>query len=225
MPIRKIQFVNEHYYHIFNRGVNKQPIFFNRKDYLRMLNTIEYYQHAGDFLKFSNYINLPSETRKDMFKQIQNLDKHVDIVSYILMPNHFHLLVKQNMEMGISRFLSNLQNSYTRYYNLKHDRTGHLFQGQFKSALIESDEQLLHVSRYIHLNPYSSALVKNIENLIDYEYSSFLEYQSNSTHSLCNKSLLINNNFFKNAGSYLDFVNNNADYQKRLSLIRHLVIE
>ena len=89
------------------------------------------------------------------------------------MPNHFHLLIKQNIDRDYD-ILSNLQNGYTKYFNTKYSRDGHLFQGPFKAVKIDSEEQLLHVSRYIHLNPYSSGMLNNITDLDNYEWASFL---------------------------------------------------
>ena len=83
------------------------------------------------------------------------------------MPNHFHLLLKQTIDNGISHFLSKFTNSYTKYFNTKYNRVGPVFQGVFKSVHIESDEQLMHLSRYIHLNPVVSAVVEK-QNLLSY---------------------------------------------------------
>lgn len=92
------------------------------------------------------------------------------------MPNHFHLLLKQTKENGISKLVANFQNSYTRYFNLKNERVGPLFQGVFKALRVKTDEQLIHVSRYIHLNPYSSSVIKSFEELKRYPWSSVEEY-------------------------------------------------
>jgi putative transposase len=139
------------------------------------------------------------------------------------MPNHFHILIKQKTDNGISKFMANIQNSYARYFNTKHKRIGPLFQGQFKAVKIESEEQLLHVSRYIHLNPYSSALVKNYEELEKYEWSSLKEYLNTTLFPFCSKDDI--QEYFKKEGSYKEFVFDNADYQKRLEEIKHLILD
>lgn len=225
MPIRKTPLVNDHYYHIFNRGVNKQQIFTNRYDYKRMMDTIRYYKYQNRHLKFSSFLNLGSSLRSEVWKMMEKSKSYIDIIAFCLMPNHFHLLIKQNLDSGVSKFLSEIQNSYTRYFNLRHDRTGHLFQGQFKSVLIQSDEQLQHVSRYIHLNPYSSAIIKSLNDLEKYEWSSIDEYLSDKDYTLCNKNYLINTNMFKTRFDYNKFVHNNADYQKQLEGIKHLTFD
>jgi len=126
------------------------------------------------------------------------------------------------MDGGISKFLSNFQNSYTRYFNTRHQRDGTLFLNQFKAVRIETDEQLIHVSRYIHLNPYASHVIKDIDRLEYYRWSSFSEYISKGD-GFVNKSLLLG--FFKNAESYKTFVFDQADYQRTLKEIEHLALE
>lgn len=150
-------------------------------------------------------------------------DKLVDIICFCLMPNHFHLLLNQLKDNGISKFMANLQNSFTRYFNTKHERIGHLLQGQFKAVLIEDDNQLLHVSRYIHLNPYSSYVVKDLESLEQYLWSSFPEYLGKVAAEICNKEIILSQ--FKDKKDYKKFVFDQADYQRRLEEIKHLVIE
>src|SRR3989344_6077012 len=146
MPSRIIPFINNHFYHIYNRGSEKRPIFENQRDYQRFLKTLIYYQIEGPKPRFSKFPSL-AITKLDENRKL------VEILAYCLMPNHFHLLLKQVRDKGITEFLSNLSNSYTKYYNTKYNRVGHLFQSEFKAVIMESNEQLLHVSRYIHLNP------------------------------------------------------------------------
>src|SRR3989344_5153880 len=162
MPSRIIPFVNGHFYHVYNRGSERRSTFENQRDYQRFLKTLKYYQIEGPKPRFSKF---PSLT----ITKLDNSKRLVEIIAYCLMPNHFHLLLKQVRDNGITESLSKVSNSYTKYFNTKHSRVGHLFQGEFKAVIIESDEQLVHVSRYIHLNPISSALVKNLEQ---YKWSS-----------------------------------------------------
>lgn len=89
------------------------------------------------------------------------------------MPNHFHLLLQQIRDGGITEFISKLTNSYTRYFNIRNKRIGPLFQGEFKAVHVETDEQLIHLSRYIHLNPIVSYITKKLES---YQWFSYLEY-------------------------------------------------
>ncbi len=221
MPRRLTPLVNNEFYHLFNRGVNKQEIFTIKSDYKRAKIYLELYKYNYDkHLRYSKLRVLPNDEIMRRFTAMKNSPRSVDIISYCLMPNHFHLLLRQNTDNGISRFLSNFQNSYARFYNTKYKRIGPLWQGAFKAVHIGSDRQLLHVSRYIHLNPYSSALVKGIETLLDYQWSSFPEYVFPSG-DFCEKEIILNQ--YKRE-KYKNFVLDRRDYQRSLEYIKkHLI--
>src|SRR5690348_10592818 len=149
MPIRTIPLVSGEYYHVYNRGVAHQPTFLKKKDYERFLLCLRYYQYNPP-LKLSRCLQISLKEREKFLTNIENQEaKIVDIIAYCLMPNHFHILIKQNKEDGISKFLRLSINSYARYFNTKYKRVGTLFQGMFKAIHIETEEQLLHLSRYI----------------------------------------------------------------------------
>lgn len=224
MPLRKTPLVTGQIYHIFNRGVNKQPIFFTPRSYRRAVNTVRYYLIHKPPVPYSKTLTLPAQVRSEIGKTMINLRKGVEIISYSLMPNHFHFLLKQLIDEGIKDFIRNFQISNSKYINKRFDRIGPLLQGQFKAVLIEDDEQLIHVSRYIHLNPYTSFVVKNIEDLKTYPWSSLPEYLGVAKEVFCSKSLILS--MFKNkTGKYWEFLANQADYQRRLDAIKHLTLE
>lgn len=150
-------------------------------------------------------------------------DKLIEIFAYCLMPNHFHLLLKQVADRGVSKFLSQFENSYTRYFNTIYERVGPLFLDQFKSVRIVTEEQLLHVSRYIHLNPYTSYVVKDFESLFSYPWSSLEKYFIQEKSSLCNKEVILS--LFKKPDDYRNFILDQASYQRELDKIKHLTIE
>jgi putative transposase len=137
------------------------------------------------------------------------------------MPNHFHLLLKQKQEEGIVRFMANSINSVTRFYNILSERKGPVFFTQFRSRRIITREQFMHVSRYIHLNPYSSGIVKTYEELMQYPLSSLRYYIQPDNQSICNTKLVLDE-FSNNTQSYKDFVIDNAEYQKTLDHIKHI---
>lgn len=223
MPTRFTPLVTGQYYHIFNRGVNKQPIFQGLRDYNRALDILDFYSFNPK-VRFSKFLLLSQEERSNFMNSLQRTnDKLVDIVCFCLMPNHFHLLLNQLKENGISKFMANLQNSFTRYFNTKHKRIGPLLQGQFRAVLIEDNNQLLHLSRYIHLNPYSSYVVKDLESLADYPWSSFPEYLGSTVTRVCNNEVVLSQ--FKGEKDYKKFVFDQADYQRRLEEIKHLLLE
>lgn len=209
MPSRIFPFVNSHYYHVYNRGVEKRSIFENNWDKIRLLKTMQYYQLLGPKPKLSKFLV------SQLFEPDLN-QKIVDITCYCLMPNHFHFLLKQTKNGGITEFVSKLSNSYTKYYNVKHKRIGPLLQGEFKAVLIENDEQLLHVSRYIHLNPLVSLLVKDLK---EYRWSSYKEFVQNDSRGICTKESILS--FFKSPENYKQFVLDQADYAQKLKLIKY----
>lgn len=213
MPSRIFPFSNGYYYHVYNRGSEKRPIFESRRDYQRFLKTLIYYQIEGPKPKFSHF-SLLSPFKLDPSKKI------VEIVAYCLMPNHFHILLKQTKEHGITEFMSKFSNSYTKYYNVKYNRVGPLLQGEFKSVIIEGNEQLIHVSRYIHLNPLISGLIKD---LIQYDWSSYPEYLDNSSTKISSpQDVLV---FFKNPLEYQQFLLDQASYAQEINFIKHQIID
>lgn len=224
MPGRKIPLVTNQIYHVLNRGIASQPVFFTKNDYQRIWETILYYQHQKPPLSYSHFLRLPNNQRVEFLANLQTEDKLlIEIIALCLLPNHLHLLLKQLKDNGISIFMSNLINSYTRYFNTNDERVGPLFQGKFKAVLIETEKQLFHVSRYIHLNPYSSYVIKRLEELDVYAYSSFPEYLGQSKTNFFQKEIIFNQ--FKDAASYKQFVLDQANYQRELNRIKHLALE
>lgn len=224
MPGRNIPIVTAEFYHIFNRGISFQPTFLNKRDYSRAKETGFFYQNKNLPVKYSRFLMLSNEERQSILENLRKKRQFlVDIVCYCLMPNHFHFLLRQNKENGIAKFISNFTNSYTRYFNTKNERRGPLFQGKFKAVRIETNEQLLHLSRYIHLNPYTSFLVKGLGEIETYSFSSLGEYLEKEGSNFCQKEIILDN--FKNKHSYREFVFDQADYQRKLAKIKHLLLE
>ncbi len=222
MPGRLVPLVNNEIYHVYNRGINRQPTFTNKREHQRAINTLMFYRYIKPPLSLSKFLRLESDRQNDMLNLLSKGGQLIRILCYCLMPNHFHLLLKQEKNNGISKFLSNMQNSYTRYFNTRHDRDGSLFLDQFKAVRIETDEQLLHVSRYIHLNPYTAFLIKSPEKLKNYHWSSFQNY-AEEAYSNVDTSIILE--FFKTKKSYRKFVYDQADYQRDLKKIEHLLLE
>src|SRR3989344_2305278 len=196
---RKTILATNEIYHIYNRGVEKRPIFLIRKDYQRFMSLINYYRFANCPIKFSHFKALSVEKREEILTKLDGESKKlVDIIAFCLMPNHIHFLLRQLLENGTSKFMAKTTSGFSHYFNLRHERVGHLFQGNFGAVRVESDEQFTHVSRYIHLNPVSSYLI-NIEDINDYEYSSFPEYIGIKSGFCSTKDVL---SYFKNADDY-----------------------
>jgi putative transposase len=195
-------------YHIFTKSIAGYKIFRSNKDYQRFIETLKFYQYRGLPIRFSAYIDIKNK-EKFFRKHLLNKDQIVDILAYCLMPTHIHLILCQLTEQGISDYMRVVLDSYSRYFNLKNSRKGPLWQGRFKSTIVESDEQLLHLTRYIHLNPATDRLVRRPE---EWSYSSYLEYLGKSINKLCNYSRYLD----IIPEEYQAFVNSQIDYQRGL---------
>lgn len=223
MPYRKVPLVAGEIYHVFNRSVAKQPIFLTDGDYNRALEVINFYRFGPLPLRFSHYKRLPTDQRKDFIEDLTKTGRqNIAILSFCLMPNHFHFLLKPLEDKATSIFMRKFQDSYSKYFNTRQKRTGSLFQAMFKAVRIETDDQLIHVSRYIHLNPASSHVVK-AESLSDYPWSSYKEFIKEKNEFITETKLVLD--YFKTRESYKKFVLDQADYQSKLDQIKHLALE
>lgn len=212
--MRKSPLVNGYIYHIFNRGVNKQDIFFERSNYIHFLEAAIHYKTRSSKFGYErgsiSAINHETGSSK----------ARVEVLAYCLMPNHFHFLIKQLEDNGITDYMRRLINSYVHYVNLKQGRIGPLFAGRFKNVLVENDEQLLHVSRYIHLNPLVSGLTDDLKR---YHWSSYGSFVDGRGDLLCEPETILA--MFKSKDDYQTFVLDQADYGKELEKIKHLTVE
>jgi putative transposase len=181
-------------YHIYNRGVEKRKIFLDSQDYKVFLYFLKKY--------------LQEEIESDNpFQKQKSLAGKIELLAYCLMSNHFHLLVKQNEIRGITKLMNRIGTNYGMYFNKRYQRVGSLFQGVYKAVLVEKDEQLLHVSRYIHLNPAKEGFL--VEKLSSYGYSSYGDYLGKRETKWVKKEQILsffNQKAGKNFNSYQSFV-------------------
>ncbi|MFZ5982149.1 MAG: transposase [Patescibacteria group bacterium] len=147
--MRRAQFENGEYYHIFNRGTDKRKIFLDRSDYFRFLKSLKEFNQEEPVI--SLYIKDQLKSKLVGVRPLQE-DGLVEIVALCLLPNHFHLILKQIKSGGISEFMKRLGCGFTGFFNHKHKRSGVLFQGKFKSIHIDSNEYLLYLSAYVNGN-------------------------------------------------------------------------
>lgn len=200
-------------YHIYNKGVESQKIFLDEKDYQIFLYYLYIYLHPLKKV-LQDYYRLPLRLQK------KNISSEVDILAYCLMPNHFHLLLRQQSSNGISKLMKQLMSAYVEYFNTRHHHQGSPMQGRYKSVHVENDQQLLHLSRYIHLNP----LVAHItQDLSTYKWSSYLQYIDQEKKTFCKKRTILS--FFSSPDDYKKFVLDHADYAKELAKVKHLTFE
>ena len=224
---RKTQFANDQYYHIYNRGVDKRQIFLQHKHYHRFIHDLYEFNDLNAVTnvnrRFSTTDGSPTPISSTIDGSrasisIKKRERLVEIVCFCLMPTHFHLILKQLIDKGISKFMHKLGTGYVNYFNGEQKRTGTLFEGRFKSILIENDEYLMHLSRYIHLNcidliepKWKENGIKNWENAVEflrnYKWSSYLDYigRDNVPSVIDNEFLL---GYFDNKKEYSQFVVN-----------------
>jgi REP element-mobilizing transposase RayT len=188
MPYRNVEFRAGESYHLYNRGNNYQPIFFERENYLYFLRQMREY-----------------------------LIGTMEIISYCLMPNHYHWLTRLKTD-DLSGPMQAFALSYTKAVNKRYARTGALFQGRFRAIHVDRDEYLLHLSRYIHLNPVTAGLVKRPE---DWEFSSYLEFIGLRNGTLPTPGLVLAQ--FPSPEAYRRFVEAYAESDKKI--IEHLMLD
>jgi len=186
---RKTPFTEGEHYHIYSRGVEKRKIFLNTKDYDRFV-ALLYIMNQNASFKMDNFLQKSKNNLKDIFKE-EREKTLVSILGYCLIPNHFHLILYEHTEGGISKFMGKLLTAYSMYFNTKYERSGPLFTHPFRSEHIESESQYMYIFSYLHLNPLS-ILEKNwkeegIKNkkeakefLEKYQYSSYQDFLGNN---------------------------------------------
>ena|SRR3989338_7566723 len=162
-------------YHAFNRGVNKTDIFIDDQDYRVFLHLLKYYLSPVESLSSVHPILEVSDMRILRPRPLANLEKEVNLLAYCLMPNHFHLLIQQNTADGMTKLLRRISTTYAMYINKRYHRVGYLFQGSYKAVLVDRDNYLLHLSRYIHRNPYDLSKMTG-RHLVSYPYFSYPYY-------------------------------------------------
>lgn len=207
-----------------NKSIAGFKIFNSEQDNQRMLQALEYFSIADSLPKFSYFLKRSHEAGKTFGKYLDqcfpNPKRRVQLVAYCLMPTHFHLVFIPKKKTGATEMMHDVLNSYARYFNIKHKRRGHLWAGPFKNVQVESDEQLSHLTRYVHLNPVTAHLVDKAE---DWQFSSYHEYirPGHRKRTLCTYKDLLD---FK-PREYRHFVEDHIDYQRELAKIKSLILE
>lgn len=221
MPRRNPVLANQEIYHVFNRAVGNEEILLLKRELNRAIELIDYYRFPQK-LRYSKYRTLPEDLKREYLLNTRKGLPLVEIYSSVFMPIHYHLLLKQLQDNGIYLFVSNFQNSFAKYFNLRNKRYGALFQNAFKAKRVETEEEFIHLSRYIHLNPVTSFLI-DFDQLSTYPWCSFSWYLDESKNQYINTQMLMG--LFKSKGKYLKFVADQVDYQRKLSLIKRLILE
>lgn len=182
--VRKTAFVNGAIYHVYNRGVEKRRVFGTEKDYFRFVHDLFGFNDVAPALNTGYYSSGSHRTAQELRKPRKLL---LEILCFCLMPDHYHLLVRQRVESGITEFMRKLGTGYTNYFNQKYQRVGPLFQGKFKSVQVTRQAHLLYLPHYIHLNPLDLRMpewrrgrLRSVANALafleSYRWSSYRDY-------------------------------------------------
>jgi len=214
--MRKFKFTEGGFFHVFNKSIANYGIFKDLNNGQRFIETLDFYNN----IKLEQSFSKAKRDRKFFFQNliIPNKNSLIKFITYCVMPDHYHLLVKMLKNNIFSKYINDVENSFTRYFNIKFKRKGPLWQSEFKATRIETDEQLLHVTRYIHLNPTTNLLVKKPE---DWSFSSYKDY-------INNERVLrdyIQEISIRTSLKYKKFVENQIDYQKKLKQIKKLIFD
>lgn len=188
--MRKIKFLAGHYYHLYNRGVNSQPIFFQDENWGYFINRLRHYCKP----------------------------ELIDIVAYCLMPNHYHLMVHLKCDDLSAKVMHPFTVSYTKAVNRQQERTGPLFQGPFKAKLVDKDGYLLHLSRYIHLNPVLGGLV---DHPAEWVFSSYRDYVGLRNGTLPKPDVVLYQ--FPSRKAYAEFFDSYSKINQKL--VEHLMLD
>jgi len=186
---RKTPFIENEYYHIYSRGVEKRKIFLNTKDYNRFV-ALLYIMNQDAPFRMDDFLHKNKNNLKKIFEEKKE-KALVSILSYCLMPNHFHLILYEHTKDGISKFMGKLLTAYSMYFNIKYNRSGPLFTRPFRSEHISNESQFMYIFSYVHLNPLSIINKKwkedGIKNkketkefLENYQFSSYKDFLKNN---------------------------------------------
>lgn len=200
MPSRNVvkEYATDHYYHVYNRGVDKQPIYLDAQDKQQFLKIVE--RHLDP-------LNTKAKLDGSVYRKF---DQDIELLCYCLMGNHFHILFYIKGEpSSLSALMRSVLVAYTMYFNKKHKRVGTLFQGIFKASRVSSDSYLLHITRYIHLNPRTYKT---------YFYSSLGYYLGKAAPKWINPQRLLD--MFEGE-NYLDFLEDYEEHQEMLDDLKH----
>ena len=173
------------FYHVYNRGVEKRKIFLDDLDFGVLLSYFKTYLLPKNTQELMSIIGDPLANWRDKdqaarLMRLNNFSDSIELIAYCLMPNHYHMLIRQREETAMDQFMNSLWTRYTMYFNKKYKRIGTLFQDVYKAVLVETDEQLLYLSRYIHRNPIVKRQLRNLASkgdaLQSYLFSSYPNY-------------------------------------------------
>jgi REP element-mobilizing transposase RayT len=210
------QFAAGEYYHLYNRGNGKMDIFKDPEDYAFLRKRLTEYLQPGPHTMGTIAVG-----RKDPVQRRKAFPVGAfSLIAFCLMPNHFHLLMRQNADVPLSTLMLNLWTGYSKYFNKKYDRVGTLFQDQFKAVRIDDDVYLTWLSAYIHQNPTVARLTERPE---DYPHSSYREYMGLVQNALCDPGIVLDQ--FTDLAAYEEFVRDGLEDMRTRKEMRAFSID
>jgi len=221
--MQKPQFRDNYIYHVFNRGVDKRTIFMDGADYYRFVHQLYEFNNEDRVQNVRYYFDpeTMSVESRPVKRIVSERKKLVDIFVFTLMPNHFHLMLRQRIENGIVKFMQKLGTGYTMYFNKRYERTGSLLQGRFKAVMLSRREHFVYLPYYIHTNPLSlnyrgSTSIDwrmKLDYLTKYRWSSFPDYIGRKNFPSITERAYILNVF----GGEAEYKQHTASYLKEAS--------
>lgn len=221
---RECKLVTGEIYHVFTKSIAGYTVFNRKEDFDRVLQVFRYYQIDSPPRKFSDTFRMVKTQNLGLEEHILEITEKklrmVQMIAYCVMPTHLHFILKQLRDDGVETFMRKILNSYTKYFNALHGRKGPLWERRFQNVRVETNEQLFHLSRYVHLNPVTAYLTEKAEN---WEASSYLEYLDGVVleKCLCDFRGLID----MDSGAYRQFVEDGMSYQRELANIKNLLLD
>lgn len=213
MSIRKVNFANGEFYHIYNRGTDKRNIFSDVADQERFIQSMKEFNVIDPIGSIYEHCRIRNGNTKFGSKASKSGKKDevlVNVVAYCLNPNHYHFILEQASKKGVEKFMQRLGTGYSKYFNNKHERSGGLFEGKFQAIHIDSNEYLLHVSVYVNLNDrvheFGSKASKSSGKVLIKSRSSWDEYMGKVKDELCKKNNILGQ--FKNTKEYKTYAEN-----------------
>ncbi|MBU2044271.1 MAG: transposase [Candidatus Omnitrophica bacterium] len=211
---------NSEIHHVFTKSIAGYKVFNTDYDFCRIIDALCFYSLEDPPCKFAYYKNSIEKNSKSKFQQVQFDRLILRIIAYCIMPTHIHLILEQSKDNAVSQYMNFILKSYSKYFNVKHKRKGPLWEGRFSNVRVETDEQLLHLTRYLHLNPVTAGIIDRPQ---DWQFSSYREYLGliSEDQRLCSYD-----QFFKiDSKSYKKFVNDQISYQRELAKIKNMLME
>jgi len=220
MPYREDTLANDEIYHVFTKSIAGYRVFNTNTDYERMIKTLSFYTVETPPCRFSWFMEQEENHVAQKQSTPGTTDRLVTIFAYCLMPTHVHLILKQLSDNGTSRYMSRVFNSYSKYFNVKHNRKGPLWESRFRHVQVKDEEQFLHLTRYVHLNPVSSGLVNKPQK---WKFSSYGQYIKAGDTSFC--ACEFEGLLDMRAADYRKFVEERIEDKRELEKIKHLILD